>query len=777
MNAISRREFAAALGGITLAFTLAPQVALAQQPARLPGSLGDNRMLDAWIRIGADGNAIVCTGKVELGQGIVTALAQIAAEELDLSLGRVQMISGDTEKTPNEGVTAGSQSIENSGTALRLAGAEVRAILIEFAAKKFGVAADTLTVSDGVVSARDGRKVGYGELAGDASLKREATAKVAPKPRAQHKIVGKSIARRDIPAKVTGGTAYVQDLRLPGMLHGRIVRPPGYGAKLEGFDEARIKAVRDGTLVGWIAEREMLQSRIVRPLGGGAKPEGLDEARLMAAMPGVVAVVRDGSFLGVVAEREEQAIKASLALAESARWTPGPALPDDAHIYDRLLALPTEDKVVNEKEAALPDGVKFVEATYRKPYMAHAAIGPSCAVAQFSDGKMTVWTHSQGVFPLRANLAMALKMRPEDIRCIHAEGSGCYGHNAADDVALDAALLARAAAGRPVRVQWMRADEFLWEPFGPAMVMKARAALSPAGRIADWNYELWSNTHSTRPSEPGGVNLLASWYLAEPLRPAPPRMQPQPNGGGDRNAVPLYDFPRQRITNHLIREMPLRVSALRTLGAYANAFAMESFMDELALLANADPVAFRLAHLKDARARAVIEAVAKKAGWKPGERGDGRKGRGIGFARYKNLATYVAVIADVEVDRASGRIVVPRVYAAADAGQIINPDGLENQIEGGIVQSTSWTLKEEVKFDPTEITSRDWDTYPILTMPEVPLVEIELIDRPEERSLGAGEAAQGPAAAAIANAFAAATGKRLRDLPLTPARVKAALAG
>jgi CO/xanthine dehydrogenase Mo-binding subunit len=342
-------------------------------------------------------------------------------------------------------------------------------------------------------------------------------------------------------------------------------------------------------------------------------------------------------------------------------------------------------------------------------------------------------------------------------------------------VALDAALLARAAAGRPVRVQWMRADEFLWEPFGAAMVMKARAALSPDGRIADWNYDVWSNTHSTRPSEPGGVNLLASWYLAEPQRPAPPRMQPQPNGGGDRNAVPLYDFPRQRITNHLIREMPLRVSALRTLGAYANVFAMESFMDELALLANADPVAFRLAHLKDARARAVIEAVAKKADWKPGARRDGGKGRGIGFAKYKNLATYVAVIADVEVDHASGRIAVPRVYAAVDAGQIINPDGLENQIEGGIVQSMSWTLKEEVKFDSNEISTRDWATYPILTMPEVPAVEIELIDRPEERSLGAGEAAQGPAAAAIANAFAAATGKRLRDLPLTPARVKAAL--
>jgi CO/xanthine dehydrogenase Mo-binding subunit len=781
MNAISRRDFAAGLGGITLAFTVAPRLAVAQQPtmlpARLPGSLDNNRLLDAWIRIGTDGNAIVCTGKVELGQGIVTALAQIAAEELDLPLDRVQMISGDTERTPNEGVTAGSQSIENSGIALRLAGAQVRAVLVELAAKRFGADAATLSVTDGVVAAPDGRKLSYAELAAAADLHRVATAQEQPKPASAHRIVGKPIARRDIPAKVMGGVAFVQDLRLPGMLHGRVVRPPGYGAKLEGFDLARIKAVRNGTLVGWIAEREMLQSRIARPAGDRAKPEAFDQARLKAMLPGVVALVCDGSFLGVIAEREEQAIKASLALAESARWVAGPPLPDEEHIYDHLLALPTEDTVVNEKQAPLPDGVKVIEATYRKPYMAHAALGPSCAVAQLSDGKMTVWTHSQGVFPLRGNLAMALKMPAENIRCIHAEGAGCYGHNAADDVALDAALLARAAAARPVRVQWMRADEFLWEPFGPAMVMKARAALSPDGRIADWNYDVWSNTHSTRPSEPGGVNLLASWYLAEPQRPAPPRMQPQPNGGGDRNAVPLYDFPRQRITNHLISEMPLRVSALRTLGAYANVFAMESFMDELALLANADPVAFRLAHLKDARARAVIEAVAKKAGWKPGARGEGGKGRGIGFAKYKNLATYVAVIADVEIDRTSGRIAVPRVYAAVDAGQIINPDGLENQIEGGIVQSMSWTLKEEVKFDSNEISSRDWATYPILTMPEVPSVEIELIDRPDERSLGAGEAAQGPAAAAIANAFAAATGKRLRDLPLTPARVKAALQG
>jgi nicotinate dehydrogenase subunit B len=737
MNAhISRRDFTAGLGGIVVAFTLAPKLGSAQPAAALPGSLNGNRMLDAWIRVAADGSATICTGKVELGQGIVTALSQIAAEELELPLARVHMISGDTEKTPNEGFTSGSQSIENGGAALRLAGAEVRAILLDLAAKRLGVEASTLAVADGVISAPDGRRVTYAELARDADLHREATARAKPKLPSSHRIVGKSIARFDIPAKVTGGAAYVQDLRLPGMLHGRVVRLPSYGAKIEAIDEAKIKA-----------------------------------------MPGVVAVVRDGSFLGVIAEREEQAIRASEALGKTAKWLPGPALPDQATLYDHLLSLPDEPHVISEKQAALPDGARVIEATYRKPYICHAAIGPSCAVAQFTGGKMTVWTHSQGVFPLRGNLVMALKLPPDKIHCIHAEGSGCYGHNGADDVALDAALLARAApGGRPVRLQWMRGDEFGWEPFGPAMVMKVKAALAADGRIVDWNYEVWTNTHSTRP-DPRGNNLLASWSLTEPQRPAPPQIVPQPAGGGDRNAVPLYDFPRQRVVHHFIREMPLRVSALRTLGAYANVFAMESFMDELALAAGDDPVAFRRAHLKDPRARAVIETVARKAGWKPGERSGGGKGRGIGFAKYKNLATYVAVIADVEVDGASGKVSVPRAWAAADSGLIINPDGLANQIEGGIIQSTSWTLHEEVKFGPTGIKSRDWLTYPILTMPEVPKVEVELINRPQERSLGAGEASQGPAAAAIANAFAAATGKRMRELPLTPERVKAAIAG
>ena len=737
MTHMDRRQFS--LGTLVVGFSLGSGVTSgqerAQEPARLPGSLQTNRRLDGWIRIAADGTATVLTGKVELGQGILTALAQIAAEELDLPLSRLSIISGDTARTPNEGMTAGSQSVENSGLALRLAAAEVRGMLLELAAKRLGVAVDQLSVADGVISAADGRKVGYGELVAGLDIAREATAKTAPKPPASHRIVGKSVPRVDVPAKVTGGVAFVQDMRPAGMLHGRIVRPPRYGARLEQVDEAAARA-----------------------------------------LPGVVAVVRDGSFLGVVATREEQAIKAREALRASAKWNLGPELPDPARLFDVIKSLPAKDAVIGVKEGPAPANARTIEAVYTKPYTAHAAIGPSCALSEFADGKMTVWTHSQGVFPLRAELAKLLKLPAPSIRCVHVEGSGCYGHNGADDVAADAALLARAVPGRPVRLQWMRDDELAWEPYGAAMVMRAKAALGGDGKIADWEYELWSNSHSTRPMSTSGTNVLAAWHLAEPQPMGPPTSPPQPAGGGDRNAIPLYDFPRQRVIHHFVQDMPIRVSALRTLGAYANVFALESFMDELAAAAGADPVAFRLAHLKDPRARAVIEAVAAKSGWNPGATGDGTRGRGIGFSKYKNLACYVAVVVDIEVDRANGTVRVPRAWAAVDSGLVINPDGLASQIEGGVVQSVSWTLKEAVRFDRAGILARDWESYPILTMAEAPVVEVELINRPNERPLGSGEGSQGPAVAAVANAFANATGKRIRDLPLDPARVKAVLA-
>jgi nicotinate dehydrogenase subunit B len=739
---VSRRRFLQHGAVIVAGFTLVRSTASsAQQPATapvLPGSLQNNRMLDGWLAINANGRVTVFTGKVELGQGIVTALAQIVADELDVDYARIDMISGDTARTPNEGVTSGSLSIQDSGAALRFAAAEARDLLLRAAAAKLNVPATELKVDDGTVSSASGARATYWELTNDDLLKREATAKARPKPVVQHRVIGRDVQRRDIPAKVTGGEAYVQDVRLPEMVFGRVVRPPSSGARLLAVADAPVRR-----------------------------------------MAGVVAVMRDGDFLAVAALREEQAIAAMTALRKAAKWKETAQLPPSgAALFEHMKAQRSQDSVVGEKSdsAMAATGVRKLEAQYTRPFQSHGSIGPSCAVAQWQNGRLHIWSHTQGVFPLRADLAKALRLPANDIIVTHREGSGCYGHNGADDVALDAALLARALPGRPVKLQWMREDEFAWEPYGSAMLMNLRAALDANGRIVDWQHELWSHTHSTRPGDPEGCNLLAAWSMQEPLKPGAARNIPQPSGGSDRNAIPLYVFPQQKTINHLLPDMPVRVSALRTLGAYANVFALESFMDEAAALAGADPVEFRLKHLDDPRAKAVIEAAAAKAVWIPNAKGDGRKGRGIGFAKYKNLAVYCAVIADISVDPGSGIVRVERAVAAADAGLIINPNGFRNQIEGGIIQSSSWTLREAIRFDRTRMLTRSWAEYPILRFPDVPTVDVTLINRPDERPLGVGEGAQGPAAAAIANAFYNATGRRIRDVPLTPDRVKTALA-
>ncbi len=738
----SRRRFLKHGTAIVVGFSLLRATeASAQQPApapALPGSLQSNRMLDGWIAINANGTVTVFTGKVELGQGIVTALAQIVADELDVDYARIEMVSGDTDRTPNEGVTAGSLSVQDSGTALRFAAAEARDILMRATAAKLNVPLTELKVDDGTVSSASGARATYWDFASDGLLKREASAKTRPKPSAQHQVIGRDVQRRDIPAKVTGGEAYVQDMRLPNMVFGRAVRPPSPGAHLLSVGDAAARR-----------------------------------------MPGVVAVVRDGDFLAVAALREEQAIAAMNALRKSAKWKEEARLPPSgAALFEHMRSQRSQDTVVGEKSdsAIAATGVKKLEAQFTRPFQSHGSIGPSCAVAQWQDGRLRVWSHTQGVFPLRGDLAKALRIPVKDIVVTHREGSGCYGQNGADDVALDAALLARSLPGRPVKLQWMREDEFAWEPYGSAMAINLRVALDANGKIVDWQHELWSHTHSTRPGDADGCNLLAAWYLQDPLNPGPARNIPQPAGGGDRNAIPLYVFPQQKTINHLLPDMPVRVSALRTLGAYANVFAIESFMDEAAALAGTDPVEFRLKHLDDPRAKAVIETVATNAGWQPAAKGDGRRGRGIGFAKYKNLAVYCAVIVDIAVDPASGVVRVERAVAAADAGLIINPNGFRNQIEGGIIQSSSWTLREAIQFDRTRMLTRSWTEYPILRFPDVPVVDVALINRPDERSLGVGEGAQGPAAAAIGNAFFNATGRRIRDLPLTPDRVKAALA-
>ncbi|TFW28820.1 xanthine dehydrogenase family protein molybdopterin-binding subunit [Duganella callida] len=738
LSSPSRRRFVAAGGALVLSFPLGP--ALAADKPGLPGSLKTEPMLDAWIRIDAAGAIAVCTGKAELGQGIKTALLQLAAEELLVAPSRLTLITADTVRTPDEKYTAGSHSMQDSGTAIRHAAAQVRVLLLGLAAQRLDVAAAQLRVADGVITAPDGRRVGYGELLAGQQLHVRAQPQSTLIDPAQHRVVGKPLQRIDIPAKVSGGAAYVHDLRLPGMVHARVVRPPAPGARLLALDDATVRQRR-----------------------------------------GVLQVVRDGSFVGVVADGQYQAIKAAAALAQACRWSAAPPLPDQRALYDDLLAAPAQTTVIARQgtvgttSAAGTPGTsaRTLTARYRRPFQLHASLGPSCAVAQYVDGSYTVWTHSQGVYPLRTALAEMLGVKEERIRCIHMEGAGCYGHNGADDVAADAVLLARALPGRPVRVQWMREDEHGWEPYGPPMVAEAQATLDPGGAIIGWQYQVWSPPHNARPGKAG--NLLAATHLAKPFAPPPAKPIPQPEGGGDRNAVPLYALPNLQVTHHFLPRAPMRVSALRSLGAYCNVFAIESFMDELARLAQSDPVAFRLRHMTDPRAQAVMREAADRFGWQAYQRKPGR-GRGYAFARYKNLGAYAAIALEVEVARESGYVRVTRAVAAVDSGEAVNPDGIRNQIEGGILQSLSWSLCEEVSWDALGITSRDWAGYPILRFPQMPdRVEVHILDRPGQPFLGTGEAAQGPAAAALANAVADATGVRLRDLPLRRERVRAQL--
>ncbi|HEY5278223.1 MAG TPA: molybdopterin cofactor-binding domain-containing protein [Pseudolabrys sp.] len=731
--------FLATGGALIVSFALEPAASFAQgtvppQP-KLPGSLDKASYLDAWIAIGGDGAVTVFTGKSELGQGIKTALIQCAAEELDVDPAAITLITADTERTANEGYTAGSHSMQDSGTAILNAAAQVRGILIELAATRLNLARDQMHAKSGAVVANDGRSVAYKELVTGQELHRTAQPQSPLKDPKTFTVIGKPVRRVDIPGKVTGAPMYVQDLRPEGMLHARVVRPPNYGAELVAVDIAAVEK-----------------------------------------LPGVIKVVRDGNFLAVAAQGEFQAIEAMNVLASIAQWRKVAALPDEATIHQFLTRLPTQDQVIANKGNPAQQGAHFLRATYTRPYLSHGSIGPSCAVALYQADKLTVWTHSQGVYPLRASLADMLQVKPEQVHCIHVEGSGCYGHNAADDAAADAALVARAVPGRPIRLQWMREQEHGWEPFGPAMASNVSGALDSNGKIVAWNYEVWSNTHSTRPGGPAG-NLLAAQYLAKPFQPPAPKEIPMPEGGGDRNAIPIYTIPNERVVDHFVPQMPLRVSALRALGAYHNVFSVESFMDELAAAAKADPVEFRLKHLDDSRARDVITKTAQEFGWSKstGQRPRG-EGRGFAFARYKNLAAYCGVAVELTVDRESGEVHLGRIVAAVDSGLAVNPDGIRNQIEGAIVQSASWTLYEAVTFDRADITSRDWSTYPILRLTQAPRsIAVHIIDRPGEKFLGTGEAGQGPTAAAIANAVADATGARLRDLPLSATRIKQAI--
>ena len=695
----------------------------------LPGNLQVNPRLSKWLRFRGDGAVEVFCGKVEIGQGILTAIAQIVADELDLDLARVRMVPASTALSPNEGVTSGSFSVEHSGSALRYACAEARALFLDAAAQRLGVAAASLTVQgDGTIVGPGNLRTSYWELGDLNLLDRDATAKVPPKPASARQVAGTAALRIDIPDKVFGRSRFVHDLALPGILQGRILRPPSPGATLTVLDDAKPKEV-----------------------------------------PGVVAVARNGSFAGIVAETEQAAAAGLKALAGGAQWQAGEPLPDEAGLRAWLKSQPVETTSINVRDAAAPAAkARTVRREYMRPYIAHASMAPSCAIAQWSAGGLRVWTHSQGIFNLRAELALIFPLAPERIVVEHAEGAGCYGHNGADDVALEAALLARAVDGRPVRLLWSREDEMAWAPVGACQAMDLEADLDAKGDIVGWRHDVWGNGHVSRPGRGKTPTLHAAWQLAKPF-PRTPAINPPVSGGGgsERNATPLYDFPAWRITNHRLLTMPIRTSSLRTLGAFANVFAIESFMEELAVERDEDSVEFRLRHVKDPRARAVIEAAAQRAGWAGWQKREGA-GHGIGFARYKNAGAYCAAIAEVETDP---DIRVRRIVLAVDVGEVINPDGVINQIEGGAVQATSWVLKEAVRFDRERITSDTWETYPILRFSEVPAVEVDLIARPEEKAMGAGEAAHGPVAGAIANAVYDALGVRVRDLPITRERI------
>src|SRR5215470_4949091 len=693
-------------------------------PPPLPATLAANPVLSAWLDLTDPGVVTIFTGKVEYGQGVWTALAQVAAEELDVDLRRVRVAPVSTATSPDEGVTSGSRSIEESGSALRQACAQARHLFLAAAAGRLGAAAGALAVTDGEITTdAGGTGLTYWSLPG--LLDREAGDPEPAKAPARWSVAGRSAARLDIPDKVTGRPRFLHDLVLPGMLYGRVIRPPAPAASLAGLGEP--------------------------PLPAG------------------VVTVRDGSFLGVVAPADRAAAVAARAVAGAARWEVTPSLPDERDLKGFLLSAPEQEVTVDERrdEQAAASVTRTLEAEFTRPYLAHASMAPSCAIARWDGTEVTVWSHSQGPFALRGAIAAGLGLDAGRVTVNHVEGAGAYGHNGADDAALDAVLLARAVPGRPVRVLWSREDEMSWAPLGSAMLARLSAGLDAAGRIRTWRQDVWSNGFIGRPGRGGDPRLLALAHLAggQPMPPAP---DGPPTGamGSTRNAVPGYGIPDLEVVRHRLLTMPIRTSSLRSLGAFLNVFAIESFMDELASCAAADPVDFRLAHLSDPRAVRVIEEVAGLSGW-AGRAQAGGTGYGLGYARYKGLAGYCAAVAEVA---AESDVRVRRLWLAVDVGTVINPDGVINQVEGGAVQSTSWATRERVRFDRARITSVNWDSYPVLRFTEVPEVAVRIVPSAGPAT-GAGEIAQGPVAAAIGNALADAIGVRVRDLPLTPGQV------
>lgn len=728
----TRRQFLKNSGSLIVTFSLAggAGTALAQSTGK-PVALDE---VDTFLSIDAGGRVTVYTGKVDLGTGIRLALRQMAAEELDVALDSVTLVEGDTATTPDQGPTWGSVSIQIGGVQIRQAAATARRALVTAAAQKLGVAPENLEVQNGVVSVARGpaASIAYADLIGGRDFRLKVDKAAPLKDPARYTLVGKSIPRHDVPAKCTGEFTYMQDVRVPGMLHARVVRPPAIGATLQAVDESSVAGIK-----------------------------------------GLVKVVRVHNFLAVVAESEWAAIKAAQRL--KATWTAWAELPEMGSLYDVVKKTPVnKDEVTltrGDAPAAMAGAAKTLSAAYDFAIHTHGSIGPSCAVADYKDDGLTVWTASQATHWLRRDLAATFGLPVERIRCIYADGAGCYGRNGHEDAAADAVLLSRELR-RPVRVQWMRHDEHGWDPKGPPTLVELKAGLDASGNILAWQSEFWI-PKATITSQPP--------MIAATLAVLPRKDDLNPGNIFQNSAIP-YSVPNVHAVCHRLESTIFRPSWIRTPGRMQNTYANEAFMDELAAAAQVDPIQFRLRYLSDARGIEVLKAAAAKAGWitRPSPKIVDQTtpiatGRGVSYVKYENVRTYVAAVAEVDVNRKTGEIVAKRVVVAHDCGQMINPDGVTQQIEGNVIQTVSRTLKEELKWNRSRVTSVDWRGYPILKFPEVPEVDVVLLDRPKEAPWGAGEPAAAVVPSAISNAVFDAVGVRLRSVPYTPDKVKKAL--
>jgi nicotinate dehydrogenase subunit B len=704
----------------------------------VPENLKNHPLLRQWLAIGEDRRIHATSGKVDIGQGISHALRLLVAEELRLTPEQVHMVKPTTQASPDEAVTSGSLSIQHSGASLRYAAAHLRERCRARLAAKAGVSPEAVALDNGVFAAGAVR-ANYAELA-DASLFDEP---VDPQHLAERNgrpsALG-AIGRSDVELKVFGEFEYINDLVLPRMAYGAVFRPKTLQAQ---FDESAFEQL----------------------------------APQLAAIDGVVKVVRDGLLIGVIAEAERVLELAGKKIDKANLWSlpASPAtVPAPHELAQWLKSQPLDTTVIVDRQPAAPvhAAERVFRGDYGRAWLLHASIGLCCAIAQWRDAGLQVWSHTQGIFNLRRDLALAFGLPLEAVTVCHADGAGCYGHNGADDVAFDAAWLARHAGGRPVRLQWTRRQEMANAPMGCAMAIGIEAAVDEDGNLVSWQQEVWSQGHGTRPGRGKTPTLLGAWQTAEPAPiPMAVNQPPATGGGSDRNATPPYEVPRLSVVNHRVLAMPLRVSALRSLGAHANVLAAESMMDEIAAALGRDPLEYRLAHLEDGRAQAVLREVARISGW--GTRGnrDEGFGRGLGFARYKNTGAYCAVVVDLVVE---DEVRLHRIWIAADLGLVVHPDGAKNQIEGGAVQAASWTLREAADVGVEGIRSDDWESYPIFSFGDVPPVQVSLLDRPDLPSLGAGECSAGPTAAAIGNAIHDALGVRMRMMPFTADALMAA---